>query len=402
MHVRSRLTILTAVALPLAGLVTFGGVQQFAEAGGGPVLTCTNVTGGGSNQNAVTFTDASNNTVGIALNSAPAETGATTANADNGSSTVVINQAVTKGQTLTIVGFTGTYLVTNDNYPGLVITPSPHIVVSPDTVTVSPPLAGGTVVLVKNANPALDTLGVKAKAVVNINATDGTNNTTAFNGSINENLNLDLSSCTSSQSAPGDFAPTGVNVTGSSSATNSAASLEKNPGLLNGNVTFPTIGAGYVQPVPTAIGFNIAKSNTINLGDFGISYAKGVVTGDYATTKSTLTFLALGGMTVCSESELQAIASGTGPDGPGGANLSSMEGTYATTGITSGSDPLVVCDSGSNPAFSPTVSQGKYNGLDEILAAETAQGGTTVTAGDGSNIGAIYAIQIDANGNNVI
>lgn len=399
MHVRRKLAVLAAVALPLAGLVTFGGVEQFAEAAAGPVLTCTGITGGGANGNAVTFTDASNNTVGIALNAAPGETAALLDNADNGSNTIVINEAVTKGQTLTIAGFTGTYTVTDDNYPGLDLTPTPHIVVSPDTVTVSPALTGGTVELVKTPTPVY---GVKSKAVVTINATDGTNNTTAFNPSINENLNLELQSCTSSEGAPGAFYPTQVGVTASSTATNSAAGLETSPGALDGTVNLPSIGSEYTQPVSTSINFDTLKSNTINLGDFGISYAKGVVAGDYATTKGELTFLALGGMTVCSQAELQAINSGSGPDAAGGANVGNMQGAFHNVGIAEGADPLAVCDSGSNPAFSPTVNSGQYNGLSEILASETAQGGMTVTAGDGSDIGAIYAIQIDANGNNVI
>lgn len=378
MHLKSKLTFLAAVALPLAGLATFGG-SQLSQAAAGPALTCTQVTGGNTEANsAVTFTSGGN-TTGISLSSAPGQAAALVDNAFNGNASIVINKAVVVGQTLTVAGFTGTYVVTSDSYPGYQAGPPASILVTPDTVGLNMPLAG-------NVGKGGET---KIKGAVTVNATDGTNGTVTYNGSVTENVNLALSSCTSSNAAAGDFSPTQVGVVATAPGSNSAAQLEQAPADLNGTVTFPSIGSDYVQPVSTAIGFNTAKSDTLNLSDFALTYSKGLVTGDYGTTKAELQLSALAAMTVCSQGELQAIATGTGPD--------AVSGTDPThTAIAEGANPLVVCDSGTNPAF-PSAS-----GLGEILSSETAPPGTTVDATDGTPIGAIYAIQVAANGNNVI
>ena len=372
MHLKNKLTFLAAVALPLAGLATFGGSQLTAQAAAGPTLLCTSVTGGNTVANsAITFTSGGN-TTGISLDALPGFNAVLLDAATNGQSTITINTITTKGQTLSVAGFTGTYQVLSDSTPG-------SGVESPDTVTLTAPLFG-------NTGKGGET---KAKGAVTINATDGTNGTVAYNPDVTENVNLALSSCSSTASAAGDFSPTQVGVVATAAGSNAADSLEAAPADLNGTVTFPTIGADYVQPVSTSIGFNTQKSDTLNLSDFGLTYSKGLVTGDYGTTKAELQLSALAGMTVCSQNELQAIASGTGPD--------AVSGTDPThTAIAEGANPLVVCDSGTAPAF-PGAS-----GLGEILAAETASGGATVNAFDGSPIGAIYAIQVDANGTNTI
>src|SRR5208283_5535090 len=98
-----------------------------------------------------------------------------------------------------------------------------------------------------------------------------------------------------------------------------------------------------------------------------IYFKGGVVTGDFATPKlGYLPENALDAMTVCTQGELEAIA-GTGPD---------------TGKISSGANPLVVCDGGTNPAYT------SQSGLTDILDAETASGGATTDGADGTPVAA--------------
>jgi hypothetical protein len=386
---RKKLAIIAAATLPLTGAALFGGIQA-ASAGGGPLLTCTTLgpAAAAGPAGGVTF---NGGTTGISLASNASQAAlltavssaqitafetsgplgsaqfvggvATSGAATNGNTVITINKGVVAGQTLSVAGFTGTYVVASDIQVGAGV-------VSPDQVTLTTPLAGGV---------AVKGIVAKAKAAVTVNATDGTNNTTAYNPSVTEDIAVTASNCTSSTGLPGSFAPTQVDVDASSPATNSASGLELPPTNLDGSVVLPAIGADYVQPVATSINFDTAADNKLNLGDFDLTYAKGVIAGDYATTKGALNISALNPMVVCTQGELQAIA-GSGPD----------HGTIAT-----GANPLVVCDSGSAPAYP------SGNGLSEILGAELSPG-STVTGGDGTDIAAIYEIQVTAGGNAVL
>ena len=133
MHLRNKSTLPAAVALPLAGLATFGGSHELtALAAGGPTLLCTSVTGGNTVANsAITFTSGGN-TTGISLDVLAGFNAVLLDAATNGQSTITINTITTKGQTLSVAGFTGTYQVLSDSTPG-------SGVESPDTVTLTVP-----------------------------------------------------------------------------------------------------------------------------------------------------------------------------------------------------------------------------------------------------------------------
>ena len=170
--------------------------------------------------------------------------------------------------------------VQNADYPGVDLGTN-SVVVTPDTVTLTTPLSGSTTVVTK-ANPeTTGDYGAKAKAAVTVNATDGMHNTTLFNGSVTENVNVTLNVCASSASAPGEFAPTGnVQIAATASASNAAASLEGSPGNLSDKypVILRSIGSDYTQPVTSDIAFTDQKADTLNLGSFTVAYTKGVVT----------------------------------------------------------------------------------------------------------------------------
>ena len=98
---------------------------------------------------------------------------------------------------------------------------------------------------------------------------------------------------------------------------------------------------------------------------------------------------------MCTQGEQQAIALGAGPDAAGGSQIGNMQGVYKNVGIAEGASPLIVCDSGSSPAFS-------NGGFSEIAASEFAPSGTTYIAHDGTELGGIYAIQIVPSENDTI
>jgi hypothetical protein len=364
--IRKKIAIIAAASLPLTGVALFGGIQA-ASAGGGPLLTCTALAPAAAAGPAggVSFTDSSNNLTGISLSSNNAQTAALVVGitTTTGLSTITINKGVVQGQTLTVAGFSNTAVVASDVQPGAgVVTPDVVTLVSP-LVPIAAPVKG---------------VYAKAKAAVTVNATDGTNNTTAYDPNVTEHLYVTASSCTSSTGLPGSFAPTQVDINATSPSTNSAAGLEAPPGLLDGSINLPPIGADYVQPVSTTVGFDTAADNKLNLLSFDETYAKGVITGDYATTKGALNVSALNPMVVCTVGELASIA-----------------GTTHEAGVATGANPLVVCDSGSAPAYPAG------NGLSEILNAELNPSAIGL-GGDGTAIGAIYAIQVSAGGNAVL
>ena len=103
------------------------------------------------------------------------------------------------------------------------------------------------------------------------------------------------------------------------------------------------------------------------------------MTGDYGTTKAELQLSALAGMTVCSQNELQAIASGTGPDVVSGA----PDPTHTAIAEGASASRWLFVTAARHPPSQVQVASV------EILAAETASGGATVNAFDGSPIGAI-------------
>lgn len=370
---RKKLAVIAAAALPLTGIAVAGGIQV-ASAGAGPTLTCTSLSddNAGPNPGGITF---NNGTDGISLSSNAAQTAellstiTTTSPGATATSTtqITINKGVVAGQTLSVAGFTNTAVVASfDETAGV-----PGIV-SPDVVTlVSPGLTGG--VAVKG------TLA-KAKAAVTVNATDGTNNTTAFQPTVTLDVNETLGSCVSSTGSPGSFAPTQVNLNATSSASNSASGLEGAPGNLDGTISLPPIGADYVQPVATTINFDTPADNKLNLlaGD-AETFAKGAVVGDYGTTKGAFSLAAADGntMVVCTDGELAALS---------GTSVGGVAPSADSAHISVGANPLVVCDSGSSVAYS------SIGGLAEIEDAELSPGATQ-DGGDGTAISAIYQIQ---------
>jgi hypothetical protein len=174
--------------------------------------------------------------------------------------------------------------------------------------------------------------------------------------------NIQASSCTTTGAiATGDFAPLTANMLGVSnvSGPNAALALEAAPPATTFSVTYPTIGGGWVdnggggaaaQPT-TSILFPGGKDNVFSevggqgacaAGDINCdSYTKGVASGDWPSSKSSLG-LAAYGLVFCTVAEMQAINSGTGPD----------ETTNGGWISGSNKNPLVVCDGGtSNPNY---------------------------------------------------
>ncbi len=373
MNIRKKLAVAAAIVLPLSSAIALGGIQA-ASAGGGPLLTCPNTT---ADSGTISFNSGS---TGIYLNSNAGQTAELTADAYGASTSISINKLAITGQTLTIAGITtggidgnGTFLVAGDVEPNA---PS----ADPTDVTLSTPLPTTT---------AKGNILEKTKDAVTVNATDGTNNTTAYNASNTEDMTFAVSGCSSSVTVAGDFSPTEATINGTSTVSNAATGLEAAPPPLSTTVTFPPIGSGWVQPVTTSMSFSVAKADTLNLSTFAISYGDGVVTGDYASAKAGALHLnALDAMTVCTAGELEAIG-GTGPDNTGNGGL-----------IATGADPLSVCDGGTLNYNAQTGVGGAYpaNGLDEILAAETNNTGGPDNGGDGTPVLAIWAIQVNNSG----
>ena len=376
MKIRKRLAVAAAVLLPLSGLAVFSGVQA-ANAGAGPLLSCPNTT---ADSGQITFDGGSN---GIYLNSNAGQTAELVDSALGGGTSIVINKLAITGQTLTLAGVTtggidgnGTFLVAGNITPDA---PSYGVV----DVNLTTPLP---------TTSAKGNILVKAKSVVTVNATDGTNDTEAYNDSQTENMTLGVAGCASSVVGSGEYAPNSATITGTGTVSNAATGLEGTPAPLSVNVAYPTLPAGWGDNGGTggqgssSISFSCVKGCSINLGTFALTYAGGVVTGDFPTSKSDVLHLnALDSMTVCTQDELQAIQDGTGPDA----------GT-----IAEGADPLSVCDGGTLNYNSQTGVGGAYpsNGLDEILAAETNQSGGADNGGDGSPVVAIWAIQVNNSG----
>jgi len=376
MKIRKRLAVAAAVLLPLSGLAVFSGVQA-ASAGGGPLLTCPNTT---ADSGTISFDSGAN---GIYLNSNAGQTGALVDNALGGATSIVINKLAITGQTLTIAGVTtggidgnGTFQVMGNVTPDA---PSYAVV----DVNLTTPLPTTT---------AKGNILAKSKSVVTVAATDGTNDTTLYNTSQTENMNYSVAGCASSVVGSGEYAPNAATITGSATVSNAATGLEGSPAPLSASVAYPTLPAGWGDNGGTgglgssSLSFTDTKADTINLGTFAITYGAGVVTGDFASAKAgTLHLNALDAMTVCTEGELEAIQTGTGPD---------------TGTISEGADPLSVCDGGTLNLNTQTGVGGAYpaNGLGEILAAETNQSGGADNGGDGTPVVAIWAIQVNNSG----
>jgi hypothetical protein len=414
---RKKLAVVAAAALPLTGVALFGGIQAVSAAGG-PTLTCTALAPAvdAGALGGITFTNVSGGgQTGVSLNSNAAQSAiivpitaaqiaafeadgfssaagftVTTGSVTNGDDVVTINKGVVAGQTLTVTGFTGTYTVLSDVSLGAGL-------VTPDQVTLTTDLEGGT---------PIKGVVAKAKGIVTVNATDGTNGTTAYNGAVNENVAMEGDSCSSSANLPGSFAPTTVDINATTAATNSASGLELPPGALDGSITLPAIGPDYTQPVATTFGFDIVKDNKLNLTDFDESFAKGVVLGDYATTKAALDINALANMTVCTSGELAAITDtpyvaidpvthlAETPVPNGGPDSTNNGGPIHT-----GASPLAVCDGGTDMAYPittlpPSLGGGTEPtaGVGEILAVELDPSGNPPT-GDGTAVSEIVEIQ---------
>ncbi len=379
MRFRQKLAVLAAAALPLAGFAAFGGVE--AAGASTPLLTCTSTSG------AVTF---NNGGTGIFLNSNAGQSAELLADAYGGQTTITINKLAIAGQTFTLddLGTPYTYTVLTDNTPG-------SGVETPDVLTFTPALPAATVT---------QKLGLedKVKTAVTVNPTDGTNSTEAYATGVTEDLNVGVSSCTSSFGAiPGVFSPTQASISGTSSVTNAATGLEANPGPLSANVTWPTLSSEWTQPVATTVNFSVAKDDTLNLGDFVITYKGGVVAGDFATAKEgTLPLNALDAMTVCTEGEYFALqGSATMPaQYPATGSVTDPDSNLNGGPISSSDSPLVVCDGGTAEAYNSAPEGG---GLGEILTAETGHGGSDNGA-DGTPILAIWNIDVDTAGNVVL
>ena len=168
MNIRRKLAVAAAVALPLGGLVAFGGVQA-ASAGGPPVLTCPSiqpdpspaVVGGGG-----TTWDGGGGpgTSGLYFGAQAGGTFALLAGAAQGATSITINNIAIPGETITsIAGAVGTYAVTSDS--------TPLAAVSPDVVGIDPPL-----------NLVLPTKPLKAKAAVVVGPTSTSSNRSVGDG----------------------------------------------------------------------------------------------------------------------------------------------------------------------------------------------------------------------------
>jgi hypothetical protein len=365
MQLRKKLAVFAALALPLTGFAILGGAGVAAASS--PVLTCGTLAPDPAGIGAITFNEGG---TGIYLNSNAGQAAELLDAASAGATSITINKLAITGQTFTLAAFAsgGPYTVTGDAAPG-------SGVESPDVVTFTPALSGGTL--------------AKAKAAVTVNPTSGANNTTLFASGVTENMDVQVTNCTSSfGSILGVFSPTQAVINGTSSITNAATGLEVNPGTLTATITWPTIGADYTQPVSTSLVFSTAKDDTLSLtlpDPFSIHYTGGHVVGDYASSKAVLPLNALDAMTVCTQGELEAALLGTGPD---------------TGVISEGANPLVVCDGGTAEAYNSTAEGG---GLGEILTAETSTNSSAANNGaDGTPVVAIWAIQVDTEGNVIL
>jgi len=187
--------------------------------------------------------------------------------------------------------------------------------------------------------------------------------TLAAPASIYTVTNETASECGASAVSPGEFAPLTANMAGVAevSGPNAALALEAAPPETLFSITYPTIGSGWAdeggypnaasQP-STSLNFPGGKDNAFDVDSVNAvgacpagsvncdSYTKGTATGDWGTTKGTLSLTAYG-LIFCTLGEAQAINSNTGPDSTGGGGWISP----------TNNNPLVVCDGGSgNPS----------------------------------------------------
>ena len=175
MNIQKKLALMGALALPLAGLATFGGAQVAGAAT--PLLTCQAVSPAAGATGGESFTlnsDGSNpGSAGINFDASAGGTMELGAGASENATSLSLIDPVgstalaTTTQVLTIAGADGTYTVTSDTFGAL----PPH---TPDVVTITPALSitGG------GAKP------LKAKAAVTVSPTATTAYRTVSDGAI--------------------------------------------------------------------------------------------------------------------------------------------------------------------------------------------------------------------------
>ena len=187
----------------------------------------------------------------------------------------------------------------------------------------------------------------------------------------------------------GVYTPTSATLQGQNAGiANSAISLEYPPSQLSVNVTYPAIGAGWcdyggapgcdTQPT-TSITWAIAKDRKFVLLQNSYLYLGGAATGDYHTLKSTMG-LAANGMVTCTVGQLQAIASGTGPD---------------AGSVPQGSSALLYCDGGPDSPVSASAA------LTNLITLELNPQ-ANVYGSDGTSLAGIWQVGAGPNGNTVI
>lgn len=357
MQVRKKLALVAAAALPLTGIAVFGGIQA-ANAGGGPLLECPNLSGTLTFNNGATGEYLNAGSGGTGELAVGAAAGATTIDVANGKGSTA---SALEDQTLTIAG--ATYTATAES-----TTPSGETY---NQITITPGLAAAE----------------KAKTAVTVNPTTTTAYTVAYNATgVSEDLTATATGCGSTADYPGEFAPNTISLTGTTpDEPNEAKSLEATPAPFTISVGFPSISSDWTQPTAETLTFPGGKDDSLDLLTFQILEKAGVVASgeDYATTKAgELNLNALVSFTVCTEGELDAI---NGVDTL--ANGDPNEDAAVHGGpISPGASPLAVCDGGTSPAYP------EANGLDEVLASETSD--TATNGYDGTPLVAIWGISV--------
>lgn len=193
-----------------------------------------------------------------------------------------------------------------------------------------------------------------ANTKVDIEPTDGTNNTTAYSTSYDTNYSGTDSGCTVASGAPVSFYPTTNNIAGSQTGTgNGAGGLENGQKDLNFQMTFNT-DSNYSDNTasdPAPLSFKTATFNGT-----GYTLSGGKLGGTLKTSNISGT-VGINGAVVCTVDQMGAVG--------GGAN------------------PYAVCDGGTSSSVSPG------QAALELAQVESTGSGT---GSDGSPLIAIYTV----------
>jgi hypothetical protein len=403
--------VLAAVAVTLSGLAALGGIQiANALTTTSPTLGCTqvspdptpSVTGAGGS----TWDSGSGpGSTGIYLGANAGSLTKLSAAANAGATSIEVDALAVYGQTMTITGAIGTYTDTSPsaNWASvapetITISPSLSLVsgttlrlntavtLNPTTTTpnrsVSDGITSGTDLQsatadftsadigqpVTGATSAGSTTGLipPGTTITQVNSTTdvtlsaaATTNTSGVDitigyieeasASVVTRYDYQATYCRGSFTGSGVYAPTTAILTGHDAGVqNGVLALAQNPSNLTLAVTYPTIGAGWVDNGGTGVLTQPATNETFTSATkekyaevdgmyfdaASWSWTSGVATSDFPTTAGTFNIEYNGGI-ACTAAELQAINAGTGPD----------SGT-----IPEGGSELVYCDGGTASA----------------------------------------------------